>query len=62
VDYLTKLPVVQDAVIDALRTLGDGNWNMGVSTGNMRKVGESVDAGQPDVLEHFTCKTRISCV
>ncbi|KAF8318713.1 hypothetical protein DL93DRAFT_2132943 [Clavulina sp. PMI_390] len=54
VDLLEKLTPIQDAAIASLRVLGDGNWNMGDVSGNLRKVGESQETGDRELLEHFT--------
>jgi exocyst complex protein 7 len=55
VDYLERLPEVQDAVGAALLTLGDGNWKMGegIQPGKASKLGEG-DEGL--VIEHYMCK------
>lgn len=39
----------------SLRVLGDGNWNMGDASGNMRKVGDVSEIDDHGILEHFTC-------
>ncbi|KAF9515702.1 hypothetical protein BS47DRAFT_1371949 [Hydnum rufescens UP504] len=55
VGFLTKLPAVQDAVIASLKVLGDGNWNMGAASGNMRRIGDpSNEADERAILESFT--------
>ena len=64
--FLTKLPAVQDAVIASLKVLGDGNWNMGAASGNMRRVGEpSNEADERTILENFTRQydsTALTCI
>ncbi len=51
---------MHDGVVAALRVLGDGNWNMGAATGNMRRVGESQEVDDRGILEHFTCELPLS--
>ncbi|KAH9848985.1 Cullin repeat-like-containing domain protein [Lenzites betulinus] len=51
VQYLEKIPAVQDAAASALLTLGDGNWKMGEGT----QIGKKpVEVDESTVLEHFT--------
>lgn len=53
---------MQDGVVAALRVLGDGNWNMGAATGNMRRVGEAQEVDDRGILEHFTCELPPACL
>ena len=57
-EYLDRLPEVQDAVVASLLTLGDGNWKMGegVQAGKASKIG---DGDEHVLIEHYTCE-RIS--
>ncbi|KAI0777804.1 Cullin repeat-like-containing domain protein [Trametes elegans] len=52
VQYLERIPAVQDAAASALLTLGDGNWRMGEG----KQIGKtkSTDVDEQTVLEHFT--------
>ncbi|KAJ8581778.1 hypothetical protein M405DRAFT_601411 [Rhizopogon salebrosus TDB-379] len=54
VQYLNRIPEVQDVVGSALAALGDGNWKMGEG----RRVGKTSKSGSVDVnekvlIEHF---------
>ncbi|KAI0634684.1 Cullin repeat-like-containing domain protein [Trametes polyzona] len=52
VQYLERIPAVQDAAASALLTLGDGNWKMGEGT----QIGKTkpAEVDEHTVLEHFT--------
>ncbi|KAH9887366.1 Cullin repeat-like-containing domain protein [Cubamyces lactineus] len=52
VQYLERMPAVQDAAASALLTLGDGNWKMGEGT----QIGKTktTEVDEQTVLEHFT--------
>lgn len=56
VEFLEQLTQVQEAAMASLRVLGDGNWNMGDASGNMRKVGDVSEVDDHGILEHFTCQ------
>ncbi|KAG2066853.1 hypothetical protein BDR04DRAFT_1233742 [Suillus decipiens] len=54
VQYLNRIPDVQDAVGSALSTLGDGNWKMG----DGKQVGKTpksnpVDVNEKVLIQHF---------
>ena len=60
--YLSRIPDVQDVVGSALAQLGDGNWKMG----DGRQVGKktktsSVDIKEKVLIEHFVCAFRSLC-
>ncbi|KAI0360296.1 hypothetical protein OH77DRAFT_1418171 [Trametes cingulata] len=52
VQYLERIPAVQDAAASALLTLGDGNWKMGEGT----QIGKTkpAEVDEQTVLEHYT--------
>ncbi|KAL1941802.1 hypothetical protein VTO73DRAFT_6802 [Trametes versicolor] len=52
VQYLERIPAVQDAAASALLTLGDGNWKMGEGTQIGKTKAAEVD--EQTVLQHFT--------
>ena len=54
--YLERLPDVQDAVASALMTLGDGNWRMGEGVQVGQKAPKIADIDERTILEHYTCK------
>ena len=54
--YLERLPDVQDAVASALMTLGDGNWRMGEGVQLGQKAPKIADIDERTILEHYTCK------
>ncbi|KAI0366071.1 hypothetical protein BV20DRAFT_1003065 [Pilatotrama ljubarskyi] len=52
VQYLERIPAVQDAAASALLTLGDGNWKMGEGTQIGKTKATEVD--EQTILEHYT--------
>jgi exocyst complex protein 7 len=63
VQYLNRIPEVQDVVGSALSALGDGNWKMG----DGRQVGKTSKSGSVDVnekvlIQHFVCAFRFLSV
>lgn len=52
VQYMERMPEVQDAVGSCLHTLGDGNWKMGEGL-QVAKGGQRAELDERTVLEHF---------
>jgi len=56
VQYLYKMPELEEAVGSVLRALGDGNWKMG----DGKRVGKGQRPGTGDVdqrtlIQHYVC-------
>ena len=54
--YLNRIPDVQDAVGSALSALGDGNWKMG----DGKRVGkipkpDPAEVNEKVLIQHFVC-------
>ncbi|KAG8886158.1 hypothetical protein FRB97_007196 [Tulasnella sp. 331] len=52
VDYIYQIPDIQSTVASALRTLGDGNWNMGGGA-VVNKKEKDHEADDRELLDHY---------
>ncbi|CAL1708427.1 unnamed protein product [Somion occarium] len=52
IQYMERLPEVQDAVASALLTLGDGNWKMGEGV-QVGKGTKPTEVNERTILEHY---------
>jgi exocyst complex protein 7 len=59
VQYLDRIPEVQDAAGSALLMLGDGNWKMGEGL-QVAKGPKLGDGDEAVVLEHYLCTHSLS--
>lgn len=56
VHFLEQIPLVEEAVIASLSTLGDGNWRMGEGVGKGGKIGGTTVENERALLEHYIRK------
>lgn len=52
IDYIYAIPDIHETVASALRTLGDGNWNMGGGA-VVNKLAADHEADDRELLEHY---------
>ncbi|GJJ10642.1 hypothetical protein Clacol_004869 [Clathrus columnatus] len=53
ISFLEQIPLVEEAVVASLATLGDGNWRMGEGVGKGGKVGSTAAENDRVLLEHY---------
>lgn len=60
VNFLEQVPLVEEAVIASLSTLGDGNWRMGEGVGKGGKIGNTAIENEKALVGHFIRRSFIN--
>lgn len=60
VNFLEQVPLVEEAVIASLSTLGDGNWRMGEGVGKGGKIGTTGIENEKALVGHFIRRSFVN--